>query len=150
MIEWNGLHLLGFAEFELPRVVDEIDLELLSSPSIELIINGTSSTAFNPIRGFEQGDPLSPYLFILGVEFLSKLIEEEEVRNKAWDPFKSYHGFTLSHCAFTGDLLLIAKADIKNAIRIFKTLENFATILGLQVNVEKSSIIFSRNIPQTI
>lgn len=46
------------------------------------LINGYKTLAFKPSRGIHQGDPLSPYLFILGIEFLTHLIKEKVVLAK--------------------------------------------------------------------
>ena len=43
-----------------------------------LIINGKSSSFFNIYRGCRQGDPLSPYIFILCAEILAHLIRKND------------------------------------------------------------------------
>ena len=43
-----------------------------------VINNGTTSTYFAVDRGVRQGDPLSPYLFVLGVEILAHMIRVNE------------------------------------------------------------------------
>lgn len=57
----------------------------VSGPSMNLLWNGEKTTAFNPARGLRQGDPLSPYLFVLCMERLCHMIDRT-VSDKKWKP----------------------------------------------------------------
>jgi hypothetical protein len=57
-------------------------LGLVSSSFFSILINGSPSKNFNPTRGIRQGDPLSPYLYIILVEGLGRLIQKEVAENK--------------------------------------------------------------------
>jgi hypothetical protein len=51
-------------------------VKLTSSALFSILINGVPSKPFSPSRGIRQGDPLSPFLFILMAEGLSRTIKE--------------------------------------------------------------------------
>jgi hypothetical protein len=53
------------------------------SSSFFILINGSPFGLFSPKRGFRQGDPLSPFLLILGFEVLSRLLFREESVGRA-------------------------------------------------------------------
>jgi len=49
---------------------------LISSPFFSIIINDSPSSTFRPTRGLRQGNPLSPFLFILAMEGLGKFLKQ--------------------------------------------------------------------------
>ena len=62
----------------------------MSTVSFSILINGVSAGFFRSTRGLRQGDPLTPYLFVLGMDILSRLV------NKAME------GNFLSRCKIGG------------------------------------------------
>lgn len=84
----------------------------LSSVHFSLLING--SGFFKPERGIRQGDPLSPILFNLCSEILSRLLLKEEDQGRL-------HGFkvdrsapSISHLMYANDLLIYYRANPQN------------------------------------
>lgn len=102
--------------------------------------------SFKPARGLRQGDPLSPYLFVMCLERLCHLIETA-VDAKEWKPISlSRGGPKLSHICFADDLILFAEASVNQIRVIRKVLERFCTASGQKVSLEKSKIFFSSNV----
>jgi hypothetical protein len=101
---------------------------------------------FKPSRGIRQGDPLSPYLFILCMEYLSLNILEE-CDNKSWKGIKASRGGPVfSHLFFANDLLFCAKASISCCYTISRVLDYFCYHFGQKVNMSKSKVFFSPNV----
>lgn len=68
----------------------------LTTTSISVWWNGEITEKFLPFWGIRQGDPLSPYIFVLCLEWLSSMIKEK-VSNGLWKPVKITHSIAMSH-----------------------------------------------------
>ncbi|KAL2237656.1 UNVERIFIED_CONTAM: hypothetical protein Sindi_0957300 [Sesamum indicum] len=117
----------------------------VTTTSFSVGLNGKPHGFFKGARGLRQGDPLSPYLFVLVMEVLHlsflQLIDQDELFSFHWK-CDSARVFQLG---FADDLLLFCHADM-DSIGVFKTgLDRFAVWSGLRLNVQKSHLIISRS-----
>jgi len=113
-LEWSFIHHVLNA-FHLPRMLIDLIMSCISSTSISILFNGGKLDSFKPTRGIHQGGPLSPYIFILCMEYLGYFINRE-CMDKRWVPIKaSKDNVGISHLFFTDDLMLFAKANIEGA-----------------------------------
>ncbi|CAA7028167.1 unnamed protein product [Microthlaspi erraticum] len=122
----------------------------VTGPAMHVLWNGEKTEAFTPSRGLRQGDPLSPYLFVLCMERLCHLIEES-IAGRQWKPISLSRGEPqLSHILFADDLILFAEASVAQIRIIRRVLEKFCMASGQKVSLEKSKIYFSANVPREL
>jgi hypothetical protein len=98
-----------------------------------------------PSRGIRQGDPLSPYFFILCVEGLSSLLHKAEKDRRITGLPIVRSGMRLNHLFFVDDSFLFCKANIPEWLNIQDILAIYEQASGQKLNREKTSIFFSRN-----
>lgn len=116
----------------------------ITSVETNVIWNGNQSEFFKPQREIIQGDPISPYVFVLCMDKLSHLIEKEEA-NKRWKGIKlGKQRVTIYHLMFADDLLILGEATDNQIWCVMETLETFGTMSGQKISHEKTSICFPR------
>lgn len=107
--------------------------------------NSMETDTIIPTRGIRQGDPLSPYLFLMVAEGLSCLIQKAEERGEL-EGIKICRGApTVSHLLFADDYLILMHADKRNADCLRRVLDRYCESSGQRLSEHKSSIFFSEN-----
>ena len=125
-------------------------IQCLTTTSFSILINGSPCSFFKPKRGLRQGDPLSPFLFILAAEVLARLIEKEAVNKKIIGYKLALDLMPITHLQFANDLFIFAQANEENMGSIKACLDIFSDWFGQKVNFLKSVIIFSKNVNQGV
>lgn len=92
-------------------------------------------------KGLRQGDPLSPFLFLIAAEAINVMMQEA-IEKKLYIPFTvRNNGMVISHLQFVDDALFFGEWSTRNASTSVQLLKNFEAASGLQVNLRKSRII---------
>ncbi|KAJ4906795.1 Uncharacterized protein Rs2_10453 [Raphanus sativus] len=104
--------------------------------------NGTVSGFFKGRRGLRQGDPLSPYLFVIVMNYLSLMLDKEARSGNV-----TYHHHCaktrLTHLSFADDLLIFIDGSLESVQRVLQILHEFEKRSGLAVSLQKSSFFAS-------
>lgn len=107
------------------------------------IINCQSSTWFSSIVGLKQDSPLSPILFILFSDMLSKALQILATNGDLQGFLPKPHGLCIMHLMYADDLILVPKATVNNAMVLRTTIQNYCLQSCQRVNMHKSHVQFS-------
>ncbi|GFS35505.1 hypothetical protein Acr_00g0040240 [Actinidia rufa] len=90
-------------------------------------------------RGLRQGDPLSPYLFVICLEYLSRSLGGLK-ENPDFNFPPKCGSLKITHLAFADDLVLLSRGDVTSVAMLINTLNHFGDCSGLRVSIAKSSL----------
>ncbi|KAH0972205.1 hypothetical protein GBA52_024361 [Prunus armeniaca] len=108
--------------------------ECISTVSYSVLINGAAIGHVNPSRGLRQGDPLSPFLFLICAEGLTSLIKAFEER-QALHVFRLHgDGISISHLLFADDSVLFCRADEREAQFVLNILQCYEAASGIMAD----------------
>lgn len=114
----------------------------ISTATFSVSINGASAGFFNSTRGIRQGDPMSPYLFVLTMEGLSRLLYSRYESGSI-----GYHPRTsevkISHLMFADDVMVFFDGKADSLHGITECLSDFASWSGLSMNISKTELYHS-------
>ena len=132
----------------IPPDTVKLIMSCISGSSISVLLNGGKLDPNLPSRGIRQGDPFSPYLFILCMEFLGHLIEEKCALPSCGLLLKLLvlAQLFLVFFFFADDLVLFASANSENCAAISSALQEFCAKSGQKVSEAKSRVFFSPNV----
>lgn len=121
--------------------------QCITTMSYAILINGEPMTFFKPIANLRQGDPLSPYLFLLCIEMLFRKLACMQRLGELRGIKLNRKDLELMHLILADNALFFLKLDVDNVSAMRRTLENSCTISGELINYGKSFVMFSSNTP---
>ena len=113
--------------------------ECITTPSFSVSVNGELAGFLASKQGLRQGDPLSPFLFIIVMEAFSRSLSVAAHRQEFLFHPKC-KDINLTHLCFTDDIFLFAGGTNSSVQVIMEELNRFENFSGLQVNKQKSAI----------
>ena len=148
-VKWQFLqgymHKLGFPDVWIERV-----MSCITTPSFSILVSGRPYGNIIPFRGLQQGDPLSPYLFLLCAKGFTSLLAKAKLDGSINGVSICRRAPKISNLLFANDSLLFCQATHIEVVAITEILQTYTQALAQNINLEKSLVYFSGNQKQDI
>lgn len=125
-------------------------MQCVSAVSYSFLLGNEVVGKVIPQRGIMQGDPLSPYIFILCAEVLSGLCKKAQMEGSLPGLRVSRNSLKLNHLLFADNTMIFTKTDSSSCSSLLEILHTYEQASGQMINPQKSSITFSRKTPREI
>lgn len=138
MVSWKFVEesLKGYG---FPAKFISLIMICITFPKYTIRVNDEGYGFFGGQRGLRQGDPMSPLLFVLVMECLSRTLKYMSVL-----PDFKFHPMCnqlqLTHLIFADDLIIFCKGAPAPISRVMEALSQFSKVTGLVANMDKSNI----------
>ncbi|KAF5472052.1 hypothetical protein F2P56_008799 [Juglans regia] len=118
----------------------------ISTASYKVLINGIPSYLIIPTRGLRQGCPLSPYLFVLCAEALSSMLQQAESSHLLRGVRVCNRAPWINHLFFADDSIVFCLSSVALNVHLQNILNLYGAASGQLLNMEKTELLFSRNV----
>ncbi|XP_074293061.1 uncharacterized protein LOC141619965 [Silene latifolia] len=143
-VRWDFLEAV-LIRYGFPQHLISLMMRCVTTMSYEILVNGVPLPQFKPRCGLRKGDSLSPYLFILCMEVLSRIVEHAH-------ELRLIHGIQLvrevrpiTHLFFADDSVFFFKDKGNTVTHLVQIIKDYCEASGQRLNVDKSGILFSPN-----
>ena len=141
-VEWifleKVMRKLGYNE----RWINPIMI-CVNTVSYSVLVNGEPKGLIRPTRRIRQGNPLSPFLFLLCMEGLHSLISKAEREGAIHESSLSKTSPKLTHLLFANDSFY--KSNRSECQKVLQILAHYERLSGQQINRGKTAIFFSKS-----
>jgi hypothetical protein len=144
-VEWDFLQAT-LTSMGFPQNIITIIMKCVSTVSFSILLNGSPTNKFFPKRGLRQGDPLSPYLFIICADVLSNLLIKAQNDKKIKGVKIAQGAPEITHLLFADDSLMFCRANKEEITYIKNIISDYQRASGQLVNINKSEIMFSKHV----
>jgi hypothetical protein len=114
-----------------------------------VLISGSATRFFKPSRGLRQGCPLYPYLFLLVVEGINQLINEEKIQ-RFIQGIRVGGTKSLPHSLFVNDVLLFYMGFMVEGKNYRDILHLYRMETSMEINIHKSTLVFHELIEELV
>lgn len=146
-VDWRFLKQMllhvGFPETFALRI-----MHCVKSSTFKVKANGHMSEVMRPSRGIRQGDPLSPFLFLICQEWLSCSLARSHCARTLIGIQLARGIPAINHLFFANDCLIFITAELACLAELQRILKTYEFLAGQKINLNKSEISGSSNLDE--
>lgn len=124
------------------KKINALLLLCVTSVSYSILVNVEPKDLIKPSRSIQQGDPLSPLLFLIYTKGLHDLIYQAASLGDIHKFALCKRSSSLTHLLFANDILLFYKSIVEEVQNVLKVLKVYEEGSGQQINHTKTTIFF--------
>lgn len=140
-VEWDFLETL-FIKMGFDTKWIMWIMKCIRSVMYTVLLNGQTHGHITPERGLRQGDPLSPFVFILCAETLVHVMNRAEQRGEIHGMKLSKHCPAVQHLLFADDSFFLCRANLPEISEFLRCLKLYGNSSGQVINFQKSAITY--------
>ena len=148
-LSWNfieaTLQKMGFSQ-QWTQLV----MQCVSTMTYIILVNGAPTKKSKPNCGIRQGDPLSPYIFIICTNILTCMLQDLEVKGMLKGVEINKGRLPISHLMFADDIIIFFKVANQTIDKLSQTFQSFCEMSGQKINGTKSVMVVSPNYDEAI
>ncbi|KAF5932830.1 hypothetical protein HYC85_029001 [Camellia sinensis] len=112
----------------------------ISTTRLSVLVNRSPTEEFSPEKGLRQGDPLSPFPFIIVAKGLNLLLSRAKDKDLIKGALVGSQEVSISHIQFADDIIILCEADEEEILSIKRILRCFEIFSCLKINFHKSCL----------
>ncbi|KAK9911294.1 hypothetical protein M0R45_035213 [Rubus argutus] len=141
-VEWAFLRKM-METFLFPGRFISLIMSCVQTVKYSVLIQGAPFGKIVPTRGLRQGDPISPYLFLLVAEGFSSLVRNAGMNRLIHGVSIARGAPSVSHLFFADDSLFFCDATVSDCSNLKEVFRIYEESSGQKINYEKSAVCFS-------
>ncbi|KAL9667365.1 hypothetical protein QQ045_001720 [Rhodiola kirilowii] len=118
---------------------------LISNCWYSVLWDDSSFGHFKYNKGVRQGDPISPSLFLISMEFFSQLLKQRSNEGHIFPYFVKVGALQVSHLLYADDMLVFTNGSKVSLTHLMELFNNFCAWPGQQLNDSKSSLFLDKS-----
>ena len=148
-VEWSYMEKVLIKMGFQNRLV-HLMMACITTALYSVLINGQPYRHITPTRGLRQGNPLSPYLFLMCTEGLHGLINKAAIDGSIRGVSLCRNGPKLTHLLFADDSLIFYRAKEEECQTLLEVLAKYERASGQQINRAKTTLFFSKSTSEEV
>lgn len=139
-MSWGDLiHIM--IELGFPQIFVNWTMACINTVSYKFYINDITSKILQAKKGLRQGDPISPMLFVLVMEYLHRVLQKLTL-NPDFNFHPRCEKFRITNPCFADDLLLFVRGDLVSVQLTMTQFIKFSIVIALYASSSKSKVYF--------